>query len=177
MARTRGRPRSFQNRSRPNRSWAGVSSTAFTTVAANSAVLVGSFVLNNTGIDETILRTVGTLAIRSDQLSATENQIGAMGIALVTDAAHAAGVASLPDPITEIADDGWLLYVPFVNNFTFITAAGFDNNIMRLDFDSKAKRVVSEGQRAAIVIANGDAANGFQFALVMRLLSQVRGTS
>jgi len=173
------RSRTYRNsqgsfrRSRPNRDWAGVSSTGFTAVAASTKVLLGSFTLANPGIDETILRSVGTIAVESDQGAAVEDQIGAFGMVKVTDTAFAIGITAIPSPITDIADDGWFLYVPFA-------MSGVQGSVpigaLTKDFDSRAKRVLEDGTTIAIVAENASASHGFSIAMVMRVLGQVRGT-
>ncbi len=168
------RTRPFPPRAKANRTWGGTSSTAVTAVAANTKVLLGSFVLSNPGIDETVLRTVGSLMVSSDQLAGNEAQIGALGIILVTDVALAVGAASLPGPITNSSDDGWLLYVPFTQRFGFLTAAGFSPDFGKsISFDSKAKRRVHDGYSLAIVIENGSSAHGIEVAIVLRMLTMV----
>ena len=169
--------RQSQRRSPPNRAWAGVVSTGFTTVAANTKVLLGFLSLSNPNIDETVLRTVGVLGVMSDQVAATEDIIGAVGMILVSDTAFAAGVASIPGPVTDVADDGWFLYIPIVQAFGFASAVGIDGSFaIQYAFDSKVKRRVEEGQTGAIVVENSSASFGFQVAFVLRLLSMVTGT-
>ena len=171
------RTRQIQSRRTPNRSWSGFASTTTTTVSASAKVLLGGFTLSNPGIDETILRTVGVLGVRTDQTSATELQIGALGLIVVNDLAVAAGAASIPGPITDRGDDGWFLYVPIVQGFQFATAVGFDaRNMTQYMFDSKAKRKVQDGFQIAIMVENASSADGFNIASVFRLLSQVTGT-
>ena len=59
MARRRGTGRSFVGSNRvANRSWSSLVNTGVTLVAPDAKVLLGSFALNNAGIDETVLRTV-----------------------------------------------------------------------------------------------------------------------
>ena len=171
------RRRAFpQRRSPPNRSWAALSSTAVVGVSTSTKVLVSSLSLSNPNIDETLLRNVGRILVKSDQVAATEVMIGAFGMIVVTDLAVAAGAASIPGPITDAADDGWLLYVPLVSDFTFVTAAGFSNTLSSVyDFDSKAKRKTGEGQKIAVMVENASASFQFQIALVMRTLSMVTG--
>ncbi len=178
MPRPRGR--NFSRRSSgPNRSWAALQSTAgdFVTVAPATKVLLGGFTLSNPNIDETILRTVGTLAVRSDQAAASESQVGAFGMIIVTDLAAAAGAASIPGPITDAADDGWFVYVPIVQRFEFASAVGSNpDQATQYHFDSKAKRKFAEGQQVAVMCENDGASFGLSIAFVLRLLSQVTGT-
>jgi len=166
----------FQRTARPNRSWFRVVTTTVQVVAANTKVLLATGVLDNQGIDETILRTVGVLSIFTDNAGASEQQIGAFGIVVVTDLAAAAGAASIPGPITDGGDDGWQTYVPIAQAFRFETATGVRNISVNYPFDSKAKRVVSTGQSIAFMIENAHATFGFNAMLTMRMLSQVRGT-
>ena len=163
--------------SRPNRAWAGLSTASFTAVAGSGGkVLLVSFV-TIAGIDETILRNVGTLAVKSDQDVADEVQIGAMGLIRVTDTAFAAGVASVPGPITDIEDDGWMVYVPIVQSFQFVSGVGVSNNqATQYHFDSKAKRIIQKGVRVAVVLESTSNSDGFSVALVMRSFAQIRGT-
>ncbi len=87
---------------------------------------------------------------------------GAVGIALVSDEAAAAGVASVPDPrSTEEADwDGWI-YHRFFNVFSagVVTQAGVSLSwsgngaeVFRMEIDSKAMRKWSEGNSMVGVI-------------------------
>ncbi len=178
--------RRFQNRlqrssgSRPNRSWAGAAPSAvYSNVAASAKVLLGGFALSNTNIDETVLRTVGSLGVRTDNLTATvtEEQHGAFGMIVVSDAAVAVGVTAIPGPITDRTDDGWFVYVPFTFSSRVEAAGGFNPDLTHmLAFDSKAKRVVEEGQQIAIMIENLDGSDAFDVIFLARLLSQVRGT-
>ncbi len=160
--------------SRPNRTWAGTLSTAGVTVASTTKVLIGTFTLNNAGIDETALRTVGKLAVSSDQTAASEVITGALGMIVVTDQAATIGITAIPGPVTDASDDGWFLYVPISQRILVATAVGLGESV-GYAFDSKAKRVVHDGTRIAIVIENATT-SAFIANLAIRLLSQVRGT-
>ena len=171
------RQRFQQSRRRPNRDWAGLVSSVGVSVAASSKVLLGSFLLANPGIDETILRTVGTMNVVSNQTAATEEISGAVGMRLVSDTAATIGVASLPDPVTDASDDGWFFYQAFVDRFLFKTGAGLESSAgQKFNFDSRAKRIIEDGSRVVIVAANGSASTAFVIQLSVRLLTQVRGT-
>ena len=63
---------SFNRSARPNRSWDGFFNLVPQTIGAGTKVLIGSFALNNPGIDETVLRTVGMFSIASDQAGSVE---------------------------------------------------------------------------------------------------------
>jgi len=167
-----------QLRSRPpNRSWGASNSTAATAVAAGTKVLLGTFVLSNPNIDETVLRTVGMVGVGSDQTAASELQLGAFGLVVVNDLAIAAGAASVPGPITDGGDDGWFVYVPFVQELRFLSGSGFDPHVInQYSFDSKAKRKIQEGSTIAVMVENAHATHAFQFFFGFRMLTMVTGT-
>ena len=169
--------RRFERSARPNRTWTGFVPAVPSTVPAASKLLIATFVLDNPGIDETVLRVVGGVAVSSDQAAATENQIGAIGMCIVTDTAVAAGVGSLPDPVTDIADDIWFWYQSFGQRFLFSDATGVQSNAMTwYSFDNKAKRILSSGQSIVVIAANASASEGLLVTPTFRMLTQVRGT-
>ena len=146
-------------------------------VGTFAKVLFTTFTLLNQNIDETILRTVGRLAVSSNQAAASEFQIGAFGAIIVSDAAVAVGVTAIPGPVTDSADDGWFLYVPIVQAMEFGTGVGLHPNwATGYDFDSKARRRIQEGEQIAFMVENGSAAHAFEIAAVIRMLTMVSGT-
>ena len=182
MSRISQLPRSRTQRSNftrrtPNRGWAGQVPAASIAVPAASKVLVSQLVLDNDGIDETFLRVVGGIAISSDQSVANEDQVGAIGMCVVTDAAATVGITALPDPVSDVQDDMWFFYQPFAQSFTFNTAVGVDPQFATwYPFDQKAKRIVHSGSQVVVVIANSHATHGFAAFPLFRVLTQVRGT-
>ncbi len=175
MTRVRNRS-NFQRRRSPNRAWVGLDA-AVAVAGSGTKVLAGSLSLSNANIDETVLRTVGMIAVTSDQVIATEDQIGAFGLIVVNERAIAAGAASIPGPITDISDDGWFVHVPFSQEFTFITAAGFHpSGSTEHKFDFKSKRIVEDGFAIAIMYESTSNSEGFVSEHIFRLLSMVRGT-
>ena len=161
--------------SRPNRGWSpSLVFTAFTVLPANSFVFNQVLIPTNPGIDNTILRVVGELTISSDQTGASEEQVGAFGMILVTDSAVAIGVTALPDPSIDAGDDGWFVYQSFSQQ-TALNTIGVGS--ITYPIDSKAKRIVhGTGVNVAIMIANSHATQGLSFVITFRMLSQVRGT-
>ena len=172
--------RNFRNQrsqSRPNRSWARLFTAAAVNVPAASKVLIGGFSLSIDGIDETVLRSVGRFYVASDAPTASESQIGAFGMILISDAAQAIGVTAVPGPITDASDDGWFTYMPIVQSSVAFTSVGIEPIAgVGYDFDSKAKRVFDSGRQIAVMVENAHATHAFNFTIVMRLLGQVRGT-
>ena len=123
-----------------NMSWTGFVQPALQALPAASKVIVGSFVLD-TAFDETLLRTRGAMLFNSDQIAAGEEVIGALGMILVSEDAFAAGIASIPSPVNDIDNDGWVLWHPVVNQFR----ATQSSQQVISHFDSKAKRIVRQG--------------------------------
>ncbi len=159
---------------RPNRGWSITGFSIRTTVPAASKVLLGTLVPANDGIDLTVLRVVGGVWVGSDQAT-LEDQIGAVGLIIVTDIAAAAGIASVPGPFTDGFDDGWFVHQLFAQESgrTVTSPAGFWYPI-----DSKAKRIFEgAGKTIAIVVENANASNGLTMVFQFRMLAQVRGTS
>jgi len=108
----------------------------------------------------TIVRTHQTIHIKSDQVAASEVQIGAWAALVVSEAASAAGVASVPTPISEGDSDLFFAYQAMVNEFTLATAVGIDADAgTQYVLDSKAMRRVN-GDQDVITVAEVDASTG-----------------
>ena len=138
-------------------------------------MLLGTFALANPGIEETILRSVGNIAILTDSAGGAEQQIGAFAMGLFNSIAIAAGVASLPDPVTDVGDDSWFVFQGINQSNLVNTAVGvLEANLYA--FDSKAKRILADGFAIALIVANGHATHGFTINFNVRILSMVRGT-
>jgi len=172
MARSRFQSVARRSGSRPNRGWDGLTSSIFTNVAPSTKLLVAGFV--PVSADLTILRTVGHIAITSDQSGAVEQQIGAMGLIVVSDTAFAIGATAVPDPITDQDDDAWFVYQSFSQQGDGSVTSSLPRTY---EFDSKAKRIVQgEGQTIAVVLTNANASHAISFSMNFRILSQLRGT-
>ncbi len=148
--------------------------TVTTNLAANTVLLHQSFTqaLLAEVTPATIVRVRGELWVKSDQVAATRTPFGAVGFAVVSEQARAAGVASVPDPSTDALSDLWFLHQFWATDFTFITAAGFQggSTFTRYTFDSKAMRKIVDGNAIVIVIANSAAAGGIDFVMNFRVL-------
>jgi len=142
-------------------------------VAAATAVLMASYNAAALALRPfTIVRTRAVVQWTSDQAAASEDPAGAIGEIIVSEAAAAAGVASLPTPTTEF-DADWLFYQALMTSFTFADATGFQDVIGQAAFwtiDSKAMRKVGLDETAAIVVENTDAAFGAQAKILGRQL-------
>jgi len=146
---------------------------AWTIVAAGTKVLFTTFVLDNPGISETVRRTRGRFFFASDQAAAMEEVSGAWGAVVVTDAAAAAGIASIPGAVTDASDDNWFLWEPFaaVLGNDPGAAGNAASTLPGIDFDSKAMRKVESGFQLAFVVENASATTGLAFSAGLSLLS------
>ncbi len=110
----------------------------------------------------TIMRTHLTCWIESDQSAASEKQLAAIGLAVVSDQAAAAGVGSIPTPITDDDSDLWFVHKFLMSNFLFASGVGFAEGQsagMLYEVDSKAMRKVNDGEDI-VVVAEVDAVIG-----------------
>jgi len=172
MARRASRAGGGQARKIVNYTWAQFVTAAPVTIPAATKVLLGFFSLA-TAFEETLVRTRGVIRISSDQTATVEEQVGAFGFVRVTDQAIAAGAASIPGPVTDGDDDGWAVWVPFAQEGASSTvgAPGMGNAWM---IDSKAQRIVREGQQLAVMIENAHATHGFEVLVALRSLARFR---
>ncbi len=127
-----------------------------TTVPLSTKILLGTFALSNPGIGETVRRTVGQILVRSDQVAAGEDIVGAFGMMVVSDIAAAAGIASIPDPVTDQSDDGWFVW----QGLSATQGGSAQRTGQLIQYDSRAMRRVEEGFAIALVVANASASAG-----------------
>ena len=108
----------------------------------------------------------------SDQNAASENSIGAVGAAVMEDTAIAVGAGSLPDPVSDVADDMWLMYQGL---HTRISVRGTDGLVEPaghiVEIDSKAMRKVSIGKSLVFIVANADSTFGAIIQATIRVYS------
>ncbi len=116
-----------------------------------------SAIINVDGL--TLIRTRGLVSLYLETVSAINSGMsGAIGMAVVTTAAVAAGVASVPSPITEDSWDGWFWHQFFdVRAITATIADGANAGSVfaRFVVDSKAMRKVAEDESLIYVIEVG----------------------
>ncbi len=170
MARSRFAGRSAARRG-PRRltAWTGLDSgTDKVAVAAASAVLLaagaGAFLTQR---PFTVTRSRGTILVANDQFAVPEEPQLILAIGVFSDTAVAAGVASLPDPVTN-PDGDWFVFedVP-----TGILVDVDGNTLWRAyPFDSKAMRKVGLDENIAMIVANNSAADGAQILVTGRIL-------
>ena len=110
--------------------------------------------------------------MQSDQAVASEFQLGAVGMIVVSADALAVGITAIPSPGDDIDSDGWFVWVPLLSTIkagTSETDLGYHTII-----DSKAQRVIHEGSVIAVVAENFSATAGMQLSMNFRLLSRFR---
>ena len=146
MPRSRG---SFQGRTtaRRRRGWsAGPGGTAGVTQSGSGAVFLGA-VANLLSDGHTLARLRGRFAAFLPVASAAGDGFqGAFAIGIATQSATAAGIGSVPTPITEQEWDGWL-YHQYFGIHAGDRTAGDSNWVsasIDIEVDSKAMRKLSE---------------------------------
>ncbi len=113
-----------------------------------------------------------SLLYSSDQNAGSESTLGAVGAAVLEDTAIAVGIASLPDPVTDVADDFWLMYQGLHTRISFVSGGGLVEPAgMVVEIDSKAMRKLPTGKSLAFIIANGDASFGALVQSTIRVYS------
>ena len=152
--------------------WIGsADDTAFTGLAAATALLDQSF----TGVQVsgfapfTVTRTVGLLAVRSDQEAALEAGMMALGCMVVREPARVIGVTAIPTPLAENLDDGWFVY----QLGGWSGGANEGAPIRTYAFDSKAQRKVSDGDALVWVVENQNAGFACDYQFRFRMLIKV----
>ncbi len=122
----------------------------------------------------TIIRTRGFLGYGSDQSAATEFMIGAYGVGIVTETARAAGVASVPGPLSNPLWDGWFVYGTFGSEVKFGTNVGVEPQwYSRQEIDSKAMRKLDgDDEDVVLVVENDHATNAFDILFNLRFLAK-----
>jgi len=171
----RGRIRTFRGPSRPRRATEWFASAD---IDSEQAYPAGSVVLDQSLtaaslasiLPATIVRTRGLLWVRTDQFAATEQPFGALGMAVVSEQARVAGVASLPSPITEEQSDLWFVHQFWATGILFGSATSGIRAGDVYEFDSRAQRKVEDGSAVVVMIENAQATDGMTGMLKFRML-------
>ncbi len=155
--------------------WTGTSEAgvAFQNVASNTKVIALQFSAASflDLVPCTIVRTRIDILWETDQISAGEIQIGALGAAVVSDVANQAGAASIPGPISDPTFAGWFVFQPLQNRFNFQTGVGFESVAgKQYTIDSKAMRKVKIEEAVVIMVETAASSDGARFALNVRML-------
>jgi len=169
MARQRGRI--VSRGSKRHGEWVGSTpQTSLTALAASSVVLDQVFTPFDAG--ETVIRTRGLFAVKTDQVISTENQMGAVGIGIVSEQAATVGITAVPHPDTDSGWNGWLWHSYYASSFTFGSSVGFTSpTLFHIEIDSKAMRKVGDNERLVVVVENSGVV-GIQFYSSVRIYSK-----
>jgi len=148
-------------------------------VASTTTLLAGAAVLDQalSGAQisalgpATVVRTRGIIDVGTDQAAGTEHPFGAFGVAVVSEQARAAGVASIPTPITDEGSDLWFVHQFFFAGFFFLSSVGAGQDHVQYSFDSKGQRKLEGDDSQAIVFAVENASTvGLIYTLKFRML-------
>ena len=119
----------------------------------------------------TITRTRLEVEFTSDQTAATELQIAALGLAVVSDEAVAAGIGSIPGPITDIGSDLWWMHQSMLQSFLFVSGVGVQPTASKnYSIDSKAMRKVGIGEDIAFAFEVSGTGGGASVTMMGRML-------
>ena len=156
MAHSRGFPAHNRSRSKRMTAWAIGPQDSGSTLAATGARIWTTGVQLVNEPKATIVRVRGIFHVVCDTVAAgNDGYIGAIGLGLVSTPAFAAGIASVPTPLTEMAWDGWLYHSFFdVRGITATIADGVNGPTctQTIEIDSKAMRIMGEQQTLIGVI-------------------------
>ena len=170
--RATNRGRGFARKT-PNFSWTTLINTTLVAVGPTGKVVIGSFSLTEPE-DRTLVRVRGSSFATSDQVAASEFQLGCWGMILVTEDAFAIGATAIPGLSSDGGND-WVVWQALQGANTQATSVGFETNSgRRAVIDSKAQRIWQEGQRLVIMAENVHATHGFNFGVSMRILTRLR---
>ena len=148
----RGRARGGGLRQRTD--WARLVNTDDVNVAVSTKVVLATFLSGQ--VESTVRRSLVEFHVQSDQAAAQEDQFGAIGIMIASDAAVAAGAASLLGPVTDASDDVWLLWYGFVQRGGSDATPDSPGQVRFVD--SRGQRRLQEGQQAVLMVENASAA-------------------
>ena len=122
----------------------------------------------------TIIRSRFELYLKSDQDTGSEDQVAGFGIAVVSDEAAAAGVGSIPTPISELGSDLWFVSQILMSSIEAgATNVETASNGRGYTVDSKAMRKCSVGQDIVVVGERSGAGAGIELFVGGRILVKV----
>ncbi len=161
--------RQFRSGVRRLTAWSATApETQWIALAAGTSVIDSTFTTAAGSV--TVVRSRGLLSVVTDQEAADEQPFGAVGIAIVSDQAVAAGVGSVPSPYTEPESDFWLLHQFWSAEARIGDGTGFARLSQVFELDSKAMRKVSDDETLILMMENGNATDGILYRLDMRFL-------
>ncbi len=151
--------------------WAPIPFTIMTITGGGVALVATASASEDALRPYTVVRTHLHASLSSDQLIATETQVVAVGLAVVSDQASAIGVSAVPTPVTDLASDAWYLHQWIMNEMFFITGVGFEAGMNKeADWDSKAMRRIEDGFDNILVVEAPAGLDGLNISLAGRQL-------
>ncbi len=165
----------FQTRTRRKTQWGQGPSAADVSISSNAAALwsVTSVVTSKAtitrvrGLCEFMLNTADTIGA---------GFFGAVGLILVSDEAAAAGVNSVPSPLSQL-DAGWLWHSFYsVRTVTATIGDGVNSSsvYLRISIDNKAMRIQAPNQTLVGVIDQTESTNAvMEFHANTRILDKL----
>ena len=163
----RGAMHRFRGRQGPQRltQWVGPAAQGYIAVASTGATLVASAAFEES---VTLVRTRGFVSILPTIVSADLDIVGAYGMAIVSQEAFAAGIASVPEPFTDSDWGGWVVWGAFAYGFEFADATGVNFPNWSAEIDSKAMRKITPNEVIVTVVESQT--GGFSVSFNTRLL-------
>ena len=149
--------------------WIESADQSFVAVGGGASVIHQSIVALD---GETIVRTRGILLVGPDVFTADTNVIGAIGFAVVSEQAAAAGAASIPGPFSNGAWDGWFHHEFYCYRMEFIDGSGvLSPATVQVPFDSKAMRKTEANDRIVVMVESQASAAlvGIYFRMLFKL--------
>ena len=144
--------------------------SVYTSLGGSSAILDQQ--LANITEPVTCVRMRGSIDIISDQEIGIERPFGAVGACVVSDQALAAGVGSVPTPITDKDSDLWVMHQYFHAPVTHLSSVGYTKVNQTFEFDSKAMRKIPADTTLIWVVESGSTVGMrylLQFATLIKL--------
>ncbi len=126
-------------------------------------------------VPATLVRMRGFYTFDIDQVAADEAYSGAIGLAVVRETARAAGIGSLPVPLTDSSEDLWTWFDFFMGRFEFIDASGIHPNTAQgVVIDNKAQRKIVDGDAIVVTAESSNFSGGVDLTFFTRLLFKLR---
>jgi hypothetical protein len=110
------------------------------------------------------------LFVSSDQIAASEQAMGAFGVAVVSDQASAIGVTAVPTPITDADSDLWFTFQYGIARLIFDAGGAIHTAPTVYQFDSRAMRKVEQGQDIVSTFENASGTDGLLYLALWRML-------
>jgi len=164
MARGRGGARTHKQ-------WAGTQTGTPVALTTTQAAII-TF---STDISETVLRSRGEILIVGNPNAAADNEVVAMGLAVVSDEAVAVGGAALPSPIASPDFDWfWFHYVLLQDLVSVVPTPDSIGMNARVTIDSKAMRKASPNHSVVLIaeLATGEM-SAVNMTAGLRILSSI----